>query len=245
MSSLGGTIYAPPYYLDEVKKSSGWLPSKKPASKDAPQEADQCSKILHEDQGKEVDGDGLARSLIYTCLQAINKNYGTYISVLTSDRAALEVGYDSLNLGLSGAATAFTPPLTKTVLSGLSTFFQGQRTSIDKNLFDEKAIFALTSIMEQRRTDVLSEFRKTLVDHPKTYTVGDALLDLEDLYRAGTLLAALQASYLNQDQGSDGAGKKKKGGGSHGKDTKGLIDAPILQRQRPRFPASTSPYSDR
>ena len=197
LSKAGGSLYSPPYYMTEEVRD----------------------KLYSKKLGDPLDSDG--RTLIYRCLVDINKNYGNYIDILTMGRAGVNILYDSLTLGLSGASTAFTPNSTKTVLSGLSTFFQGQKVSFDKNLFDDKVIFALTSIMEVRRADALITITRKLAS--ADYLLGEALVDLESLYRAGCLQTALQAAYLNQPQPSvlkKDEKKEKKGVQSESEQTK-------------------------
>ncbi|RJR15857.1 MAG: hypothetical protein C4581_10890 [Nitrospiraceae bacterium] len=168
----GGSLYSPPHYMSEELRT----------------------KLSSMNLGEKLDKE--SKGLVYQCITVINKNYGDYIDVLSQGRAGLNVIYDSVNLGLTGAATAFSPVVTKTILAGLSTFFQGQKKSIDENIFDDKVIFALTSIMEVRRSEVLKIIMKKL--DSTTYLLGDALVDLDSLYRAGSLQIALQAAYLNQ-----------------------------------------------
>lgn len=180
LSAAGGSLYSPPSYMTDERVRN--------------------LKVLLPQLGKPLTDDG--RSFIYSAIFDINRDYGAYIDVLTGGRAGVNVVYDSLNLGLTGAATAFTPTTTKTVLAGLSTFFQGQKQSIDKNLFDDKAMFALTSIMEVRRLQVLSFISKKLKEDT-SYQFGEALIDLDSLYRAGSLQTALQAAFLNQRDPED------------------------------------------
>lgn len=181
----GGSLYSPPHYMpgdgdDRTKELKG----------------------LYSELGSPLSDDG--KSFVYAAIIDINKNYVKYIDVLTAGRAGVNVMYDSLNLALTGAATVATPASTKTALAGLSTFFQGQKQSVDKNLFDDKAIFALTSIMEVRRSQILIILTEKLKS--PTYTLGEAVFDLDSLYRAGSLQIALQAAFLNQP-GAGGANK--------------------------------------
>lgn len=214
IQELGGSLFAPPNYKDA--KYYDALGSLKPGA------------AL----------DDTAASFVYRYLNVIDSNYEKYIAALTSGKAAINVGYDSTTLFLSGAATAFQPATTKTVLSGLSTFFQGQRQSIDKNFFDDRAMFALTAIMEIRRTEVLGALRRELLDEGTK--LGDALITLGEYYRAGTLHSALQASYLNQQPAKAGA-KTPAEGETQDKGKADKADKPAAEPQpAPRLPATTS-----
>ena len=170
----GGSLYSPTHYMNDERR--------------------EALSLLSDELGKPLTTEG--KGFTYNAIADINRDYGEYIDLLTVGRAVTNVYYDTLNLGLTGAATAVTPASTKTVLAGLSTFFQGQKQSVDKNIFDDKAIFALTSIMEVRRSQILTAITKKL--NSSTYTLGEALIDLDSLYRAGSLQTALQAAFLNQ-----------------------------------------------
>lgn len=173
-SQLSASLYAPKHYMDE----------------------DFLARIKKIDRGVPIDSYG--RAFVSDYLTQINHNYAVYVTNLTSGKASVNIAYDSLNLGLTGASAIAAPVATKTGLAALSTFFQGQKQSIDKNIFDDKAVFALNSIMELRRTEVLEKIRRSLLN--STYTLGDALLDIDEFYRAGSLQSALQAAFLNQQR---------------------------------------------
>lgn len=175
MSGRGGSLYSPSHYL----------------TPDRNKELQEISAEL----GEPLTPRG--KAFVYSAIFDINKSYGEYIDVLTAGRASVNVFYDSLNLGLTGAATALNPVGTKTILAGLSTFFQGQKASVDKNIFDDKAIFALSSIMEVRRSQTLTTI-STKLKADNNYNLGEALMDLDSLYKAGSLQTALQAAFLNQ-----------------------------------------------
>lgn len=246
-TGLSQNLFAPPTYIDD----DYWIESQK---------ADNYGTT-----GMTVKG----KSVVYRYLSKINENYESYISHLTNGRAATNIAFDSTNLALTGSAAISTVSTVKTGLAALSTFFQGTKQSIDKNLFDDQATFALISVMEVRRTDVLKAIRTKLLR--QDYAFGDAMLDLDEYYRAGTLQSALQASFLNQasptpepagntgaaDKGNAGATGAASGGktGADGKGIPGKAGtsqtvepgtARVLTIKPPpqqtlRYPASTSP----
>lgn len=178
------------------------------------------------------------KAFTYDYIDVINANYGAYVAALTSGRAATNIAYDTLNLGLTGGAAVAGATSVKTALAALSTFFQGQKQSVDKNIFNDQAVFALTSVMEVRRTQVLTRIRKKMIEDD--YTLGDALIDLDEFYRAGSMQNALQASFLNQaalpsPAPADPDGKVKNG--APGAATSGTASP----QPQTVLPASTSP----
>src|SRR5581483_4477642 len=220
LRKAGGSIYSPPYYLNEETCSN--LPHLT--------QTDRLLDVQHHDE----------LSQFYGCLGAVNRIYQKYIDALTEGRAVVNVYYDTLNLGLTGAAAVFTPLVTKTALSGLSTFFQGQKQSIDKNIFDDKAVFALTSIMEVRRSAVLLHIRSRLTQ--ADYTMGEALLDVDDLYKAGTLQTSLLASYLNQPGQVQQTQSPAQQQGQHGQ-AGAAPSVSSVGGGTPPLPASTAPIT--
>ncbi|WP_157269761.1 hypothetical protein [Azohydromonas aeria] len=226
VSQLGASLYAPRHYMDE----------------------NYSMRLSGLERGSAIDSKG--REFLSDYLNKINYDYAMYVTNLTSGKASLNVTYDSTNLGLTGAAAVVTPVATKTAFAALSTFFQGQKQSIDKNIFDDKAVFALTSIMEIRRTEVLGKIRRSLLN--KEYTLGDALLDLDEYYRSGTLQTALQASFLNQQRLDSGQPTSAAPAASAASGTAGApssvtprsdnkFNAPYILPS-PAYPSSTNPF---
>ncbi|MBI5770553.1 MAG: hypothetical protein HZA93_22440 [Verrucomicrobia bacterium] len=177
--SKAGDLFSPPHYLTPAR------------AKDLERLNDQLGRSPLSDE---------AKGFVYRAVFDINQSYGDYIDLLTAGRAGVNIAYDTVNLGLTGASTAFTPAKTKTILSGLATFFQGQKKSVDHNLFNDQAIFALTAVMEARRAENLRSITSKM--DMKAYSLGEALIDIETLDRAGCLQSALHAATATATTGA-------------------------------------------
>jgi hypothetical protein len=175
---MSGSLYTPRNYADEeFGRQLRTLQDKGEATLDAP----------------------AGRQFVYDQIGVIGRDYQHYVDLLTSGRATLNILYDSTSLGLTGAAAIVSPAGTKSILAAIATFFGGQQKSVDKNLFDEKAIFVLTATTQVRRTKVLEKLRQSLKDYKSNgYSFDEALIDVSELYQAGSLQTALQATFVTQ-----------------------------------------------
>ncbi|WP_229809641.1 hypothetical protein, partial [Roseibacillus persicicus] len=84
---------------------------------------------------------GLKANFIYQCVNAIDENYLAYLNRIATGRATLDTTLDITSIGLSTAATIYTPTTTKTILSGLDTFLKGGKSSYQQNFFAALTIF--------------------------------------------------------------------------------------------------------
>jgi hypothetical protein len=127
-------------------------------------------------------------------MYAMDFEYSVYFSKLTNQLQSGDLALDVATLALNTAATALVPPATKTALSASATVVGGARTAIDKDVLVSNTIQILQSQMETSRNHVRARILGNLQSCSNAqYTVWQALTDLEDYYRAGTLPGALEA----------------------------------------------------
>jgi hypothetical protein len=143
--------------------------------------------------GTPIDKDG--RAFVAKYIRTIDRNYAAYAVWLSSGRASIDVTYDSVGLATTGLSAISNVLAVKTGLAAIGTFAQGQKQSIDKNYYQGKVIFTLINVMEVSRTDIRGRLRRALQDDK--YTVQQALFDLEEYYKAGTIDTALTAASVN------------------------------------------------
>ena len=129
------------------------------------------------------------RQFVGRYIRIIDTNYASYVNWLSSGRASADVTYDSIGLASTGIAAISTVASIKTGLAALGTFTQGQKSSIDKSYYQGKVIFTLINVMETSRSDIRARIRQGL--QSKTYTLHDALFDIEGYYKVGTIDIAL------------------------------------------------------
>jgi hypothetical protein len=126
-------------------------------------------------------------------MYAMDLEYNQYFSRLTNQMALGNSSVDIVSTALAAAGTAFASTVTKTALSAVNTVVIGTRTAVDKDILISSTIQILQSTMENSRALVRDRISGNLTCSMPKYTVWQALADLEDYYRAGTLPGALEA----------------------------------------------------
>jgi len=139
----------------------------------------------------------------------IERNFMEYKRVLFLNRAGFNVAADFFEIGLGLATTVTTGAGAKTVLGAVLTAFKGDRLSFDQNYFREKTTETLILKMEADRTEVGNRINDKMSKlQADKYTFEEALVDLVDLFDAGTLQGALVS--LAADTGKQAADQKAK-----------------------------------
>jgi hypothetical protein len=127
----------------------------------------------------------------------IDLQYTTYFASLTRDSQIGSLGGDAVLLTLTGLSTVAPASAVayKTAYSAAATGVAGFKTAIDQDVLLSHTIQILQSQMESSRTLIRGRIMANLdgAVHGKPYTVWQALSDLEDYYRAGTIPGALEA----------------------------------------------------
>jgi hypothetical protein len=142
-----------------------------------------------------------SRQFVVRYVRQIDHNYAAYSSWLSSGRASVDMAYDSTGLATTGLSAISTVTGVKTALAAISTFAQGQKSSIDKNYYQGKVIFTLINVMEVSRTALRDKLRRALLT--PTYTLQEALFDLEEYFRAGSIDTALSSASINASGEND------------------------------------------
>jgi hypothetical protein len=122
----------------------------------------------------------------------IEINYSKFEMNLTTQRAGFETGSDAVQLGMSAAATLVGATDIKNILDASLTAFQGTRTSLDKNFFQEKTTESIISQMRATRKTKQAQLITNLATRDVSSYPWDAVwIDLVDFYYAGTVPSAL------------------------------------------------------
>jgi hypothetical protein len=139
--------------------------------------------------------DKTARNAFITeRMYLIDLEFNPYFARLTTQSQAGNLAGDLAILGLTFSSTVLTPAVTKTALSAASTAVAGGKTAFDNDVLLSHTIQILLLQMETSRNHVRARIEANLQACSTTdYTVWQALTDLEDYYRAGTLPGALEA----------------------------------------------------
>jgi hypothetical protein len=124
----------------------------------------------------------------------IDLEFNPYFARLTTQSQAGSLAGDLAILGLTFSSTVLAPAATKTALSTAATAVTGGKTAFDNDILLSHTIQILLLQMETSRNHIRARIEANLQACSTTdYTVWQALTDLEDYYRAGTLPGALEA----------------------------------------------------
>lgn len=135
----------------------------------------------------------LRNIFIDTCVGAINASYRGFARELTGDQKYFNVGSDVAAAGFSTAATLAKSARTKSFLSAYATTILGIRSSVDKEVFLGKTLTALVAQMDASRKVVMVDIVTGRNEPDSDYSLDTALLDLQELYEAGSITSAINA----------------------------------------------------
>ena len=124
-------------------------------------------------------------------LRAIDLYFGIFQQEVSKEKIGTEVATDWAVIALSGGGAVLPSAGTKTVLAAISGGLTGAKGSIYKNIFYDKTLTAMLSKMESLRKVELVKIRTGLQMDVTRYPLTQALIDLEDYYKAGTLPGAI------------------------------------------------------
>ncbi|UGS40879.1 hypothetical protein [Pseudocitrobacter corydidari] len=122
-------------------------------------------------------------------IMLIDIDYIKFISEIAPEQANMHTVTDILSLSTGLAATTFTPVMTKTILSAITTALVGYRSAIDNNIYYNQTINSLISTMNAERNRILSEILKNMAeDNISKYSFVAANHDIQN-YRAAGLIS--------------------------------------------------------
>lgn len=95
--------------------------------------------------------------------------------------------------GLTAAAAVVTPLATSQLLATLGTATIASTAIINKNFIQNKATDLLVDRMESQRKEIRVRIIGNMKSKTDEYPLGQALLDVQEYARAGTVFAAIRA----------------------------------------------------
>lgn len=143
----------------------------------------------------DIDREGMSRTdyrdyVVSTYLVAIEARYKSFVDQLQSSDRGTALGFDLLQLGLSGA-TALAGKSAINELAIIGTTTAGARASVDKRVFFERSLPALIASMDAERASIKADIVRKKKLPGETYGIGEAVDDLERLIEAGRIDRAL------------------------------------------------------
>ncbi len=129
----------------------------------------------------------IRNEIIAQRMYAVDVQYTQYENALT--REGQEVSFGTLVAAgaLGTASTLFTPVVTKSVLSGLSTVTLATKGHYDSEILMAQTIRTIQKQMRASRNLVATDISAKLIQSVTEYPLSAALSDVEDYYNAGTL----------------------------------------------------------
>lgn len=122
---------------------------------------------------------------------SIDANFHQFVRDLTTQQNISTVGVDWAAIGLASAGAVVASSQTKTILAAIAGGILGAKASVDKDIFYNKTIPALITLMEAQRKIVLAQIYVGLKKPATDYTMYQALSDLDAYYNAGTINGAI------------------------------------------------------
>ncbi len=145
------------------------------------------------EEGKKDQARFLRKDVVYDLISISDSLYQDFKDNLFLGKASFDSWFDITNLLLTGTAAAITGSVdAKTSLAAASTFLQGTKQTFDENFFASQTISTLIVSMDGERAKV----KVDIIRHLRTkdvneYTMGEALSDVQQYHRAGSLINAI------------------------------------------------------
>ena len=133
-------------------------------------------------------------------LLAIDLQFTAFEQELARENVGVNTVVDLTVIGLGAATGVAGGAATKSILGAISSGITGAQGIIDKDIFYSKTMPVLLSQMEAQRkvqlvkirTRLTADAHKDLLSDASQYPLSEALIDVEEYYKAGSIPAALQ-----------------------------------------------------
>lgn len=133
------------------------------------------------------------RNEVVNCkIRAIDLQFTSFEQSLSQENVGLNAVVDLAAVGLGAATAVVGSSATKSILGAISGGLIGGKGIIDKDLFYSKTMPALLAQMEAQRKTQLVKIRTGLQSPANKYPLSEALIDVEEYYKAGSIPAAVQ-----------------------------------------------------
>lgn len=124
-------------------------------------------------------------------IYAIDLNYGNYERDLTQELQRVGFASTVTNLALTSVASQIASTAAKDVLTATATGLTGAKAAYDKDILIGRAIPIIQSQMRASRAKVATKIYTSLGRSADEYPLMMAWIDLQALYKAGTLTDGL------------------------------------------------------
>lgn len=141
----------------------------------------------------------IRNEIVYNRLLAYDLQFSVFQEALYQEGILSNLSLDILGVGVGAAGGVVTTATTSRILSALSGGIAGSKTAINKNLYYERTLPALLSLMIANREKIKAVIFEGLQQEDTIYPLGHALADLERYYIAGSIPGAIAS--VNEEAG--------------------------------------------
>jgi hypothetical protein len=124
---------------------------------------------------------------------AVDRNYDRFEVAFYTNKAAEDIAGDFIGLGLGGASVFTGSAHAKTILSVVAATVIGAKASIDSRWYNQETREAIVSEMRALRSTQLAVIEKGMGEPLSSYSLDEGILDVQEYYQEGSIVAALQA----------------------------------------------------
>lgn len=149
--------------------------------------------------------------VVFGRIRAIDLHYNQFIQDISKEGKGMSIGSDSAVLLFSAAGTLSKVSSTQAIFAQSSGVVTGVKSSIDKNAYYDKTLYALISQMQANRQEALLTLYKGLETPVDQYPLLKALIDVESYYQAGTIMGAVTAITKSSGEQKANADTRMKG----------------------------------
>jgi hypothetical protein len=130
-------------------------------------------------------------AIIDARMYVIDLYYSDYEGRLTRERQESDFAADSANIALTATSVLVGPVQTKDILTGVAGGITGINSAYGDKVLLSKTIQVLQIQMRAERNRIATKIYNAMQLSAAQYTLGMAMSDIEDYYRAGTVPGAL------------------------------------------------------
>ncbi|MDB5578952.1 MAG: hypothetical protein JWR80_4128 [Bradyrhizobium sp.] len=133
----------------------------------------------------------IRNEIIAQRMYAVDVQYTEYENALTREGQEVNFGLLTAAGTLGTASQLFTPTVTKSVLSGLSTVTLGAKGHYDSQILMAQTIRTIQKQMRASRNLIAADISAKTIKNVSDYPLAAALSDVEDYFNAGTLTTGI------------------------------------------------------
>jgi hypothetical protein len=142
-------------------------------------------------------------------MYAMDVAYSDYEASITKENQWLGFGSTIATLGLTGASTLVPAVATKDILTTAAGGIAGSEAAYNDQLLMKQTVSIIQNQMRANRSNVAAGIMRKMSSNSSTYTLGMALSDLEEYYRAGTITGGVLGASASAGQAATDASANK------------------------------------